>query len=194
MPVYAIRKVGTDRVKIGISTNVERRLRSLELAVGEKLELLHTVNCDNPYVVERELHKMYKGRKTLGEWFAFADRETPLLFVEMNFVAAKSQQAIESSEAKAEDESGWLREAFVEAFVASGLTPRQLAKQLNMPVGYIRSVIEGPQPLTPKRIARLARALGIEVVASPEPSIFPPVSRVLPTNAAFPTLDEFWDG
>jgi excisionase family DNA binding protein len=65
--VYFIRR--GDFVKIGKAGNVEKRLRALQAANPEPLELLATVYDDNGHALERELHRKFAALRTTGEWF-----------------------------------------------------------------------------------------------------------------------------
>lgn len=65
--VYAIRRADTREVKIGISTNPIRRLRDLQSAHGERLELLLTF--PGGVHTEYELHERFSAHRKRGEWF-----------------------------------------------------------------------------------------------------------------------------
>lgn len=58
---------GRGHIKIGISTNPEARLLSLQTASPSRLQLLHTVlGTDED---ERYLHSVFDDERVAGEWF-----------------------------------------------------------------------------------------------------------------------------
>lgn len=71
--MYIIRESGTSYVKVGISNDVERRLRTLQTANPHKLQLLYTFQA-SPGIIksyEKKIHKELKkmDRHVHGEWF-----------------------------------------------------------------------------------------------------------------------------
>ena len=71
--MYVIREKGTSYVKVGITNNVERRLRTLQTANPHDLELVYFFNGPPRTIkgYERIIHKKLKamGRHIRGEWF-----------------------------------------------------------------------------------------------------------------------------
>lgn len=62
--------------KIGITSKPpERRLRQLQTGTPYPLSLVASVRCAHPARLERELHAMFPGRNTSGEWFALTPLE-----------------------------------------------------------------------------------------------------------------------
>ena len=71
--MYVIREAGTSYVKIGITNNLERRLRTLQTANPHTLEMVYKFN-GTPSTIkgyESIIHKKLKsmGRHIRGEWF-----------------------------------------------------------------------------------------------------------------------------
>ena len=64
--VYFIQR-GSGPIKIGISSNVEGRLRTLQIGSAESLTLLRTEPGGRAR--ERRLHAMFGGDRMEGEWF-----------------------------------------------------------------------------------------------------------------------------
>lgn len=62
---YIIRKQGTCEVKIGKSTQVEKRIRTLKTQSGANLEVLAVIPKD----IEAMLHRQFCELRTVGEWF-----------------------------------------------------------------------------------------------------------------------------
>lgn len=71
------------QVKIGISTDVPNRLRTLALSSGRELSLLTTYspNIVKYSTMERLLHDHYAAHRTLGEWFKMEVTEDDFLKV-----------------------------------------------------------------------------------------------------------------
>lgn len=67
--VYFIRNDDTGTVKIGHSSNVDRRVTALSSAVGCKLTLLRTVGGGQ--IAEQWYHKRFSDLRIKGEWFTF---------------------------------------------------------------------------------------------------------------------------
>lgn len=67
---------GLALVKIGFSTDVERRLRELQTASAQPLKLL---NCTiGTQAIERFIHGVLKDRHVRGEWFRIYDDDISL--------------------------------------------------------------------------------------------------------------------
>lgn len=65
--IYAIEAVGSDLVKLGVSTNPASRLRQLQAANGTALRLV--ASRPGGYTEERALHERFASYRTNGEWF-----------------------------------------------------------------------------------------------------------------------------
>jgi hypothetical protein len=64
--IYII-KNKNNQIKIGYSKNPFKRLKQLQTANSEKLELLAFFYANK--VIEKRLHKMFYFDKKMGEWF-----------------------------------------------------------------------------------------------------------------------------
>src|SRR5262245_9911338 len=69
--VYAIHAVGTTRVKIGFTTDLEKRLTMLQIGSPFPLELIFKMPGD--MTAERKLHRHFQSRCVFGEWFEFTN-------------------------------------------------------------------------------------------------------------------------
>lgn len=72
--VYVIKNTLNDLYKIGITTNLKNRIRSLTTQSGCELMVvlyieLHYDYDESPSTIEKELHTYFKNKRTLGEWF-----------------------------------------------------------------------------------------------------------------------------
>jgi len=55
--------------KIGASTQVDNRVKQLATLPPFDIELLHTIQTDDMYKLESELHERYADKRKNGEWF-----------------------------------------------------------------------------------------------------------------------------
>jgi len=69
--VYFVEAVGTNRIKIGITTNLSRRFYSLETDSPYKLNLIYAFPGYRNK--EKEIHEKFKHLCVKGEWFKYAD-------------------------------------------------------------------------------------------------------------------------
>jgi len=68
--LYLIYNSRSDLTKIGISTDVSKRVRSLEQSVGESLYLIaESSDVVHPKFWEDFLHRQFIEKRRLGEWF-----------------------------------------------------------------------------------------------------------------------------
>jgi hypothetical protein len=66
--VYIIKS--DDCVKIGISTDVAKRIRSIRTQSGRNIDRVFvSESCSNYYSVEAKLHRHFKDKRLHGEWF-----------------------------------------------------------------------------------------------------------------------------
>lgn len=67
MALYVIRQPASGLVKVGVTDNLEERLRSLQHDTGQQLEVLATYDIRD---METHCHKLGASHRMLGEWFA----------------------------------------------------------------------------------------------------------------------------
>lgn len=65
--IYLI-KAG-DYYKIGMSSNVEKRVYSIQTEIPYEITQIHTFEADNPREAERFLHRIFRHKRINGEWF-----------------------------------------------------------------------------------------------------------------------------
>lgn len=70
--IYFI-KADNGLTKIGLSINLEERFRRLQADSPCVLTLLFTVNSDDAYTLEQDLHKQFAIYRRHGEWFFLSD-------------------------------------------------------------------------------------------------------------------------
>jgi hypothetical protein len=67
--VYIIGNVPNRLYKIGISTDVAKRLQTIQTGSPYPLTLIEVCECEDPRSVEKELHKICAQFRIQGEWF-----------------------------------------------------------------------------------------------------------------------------
>lgn len=72
--VYLIR-ADTGHYKIGRSNNVPKRMNLFAVKLPFKFDLIHYFPCQNMYQAEAELHRVFKDKRTNGEWFSLGTQE-----------------------------------------------------------------------------------------------------------------------
>lgn len=76
MPVYFVIERKSDAIKIGVATDIRRRLAQLQTGSPNKLKLMGWITPEDDYGTEKELHKRYKEKRVPGgggkEWFAIS--------------------------------------------------------------------------------------------------------------------------
>lgn len=77
MPVYFIAENENGdydnlRIKIGLSTNIEKRFRQLKTGSPYELKLMGWIECDDDRDFEKQLHLKYAASKSHLEWFTLS--------------------------------------------------------------------------------------------------------------------------
>lgn len=71
MYLYFIQAGDNGPIKIGVSSRVETRLRSLQTAHYEKLTCIKkTATKIDPYKIEKEIHRIFSRFRINGEWYS----------------------------------------------------------------------------------------------------------------------------
>jgi hypothetical protein len=65
--------------KIGVATNIKKRISSLQTSCPFKLSLLKTWQHDDALDLERLLHKKYKSFRCSGEWFKLSAKHIQVI-------------------------------------------------------------------------------------------------------------------
>lgn len=81
--IYVI-GAGDGVYKVGLATNVEKRLRGLQTANPQKLFVFHRYPTTAPFRMEGLIHDLLKDHLVLGEWFRcdLADIEEAIILAE----------------------------------------------------------------------------------------------------------------
>jgi predicted GIY-YIG superfamily endonuclease len=64
-----------DFYKIGIATDVQKRISGMQTGSPYPIVLVASVEVDNPLALERELHAAYEHRHHKREWFALTEED-----------------------------------------------------------------------------------------------------------------------
>ncbi|MFS0688961.1 GIY-YIG nuclease family protein [Sporosarcina sp. 179-K 8C2 HS] len=73
--IYFIREAQTGLVKIGRSTDVERRVQSLQISTPFDLEVVFKFYSDDYYLLETNCHNFFKSKKVRGEWYRLSEKD-----------------------------------------------------------------------------------------------------------------------
>lgn len=79
--LYVLKNLETNLVKIGVTSNITRRMNELQNSSGCHLVLMYlSPELDKAYELESKLHEFFSAARGLGEWFRVdADRVITLL-------------------------------------------------------------------------------------------------------------------
>lgn len=75
MPVYFVSDNSRDQIKIGRSTDVRRRVKTLQTGNPSTLKLMGWIEAVNDALLESALHGQYKDLRGIGEWFSIGPTE-----------------------------------------------------------------------------------------------------------------------
>lgn len=70
--VYLLQPVGHNVYKIGCSTDVERRMKTLQRRRGYKLQCIARIWSGNHTQLEQWIHRKFKHYRLDGEWYALS--------------------------------------------------------------------------------------------------------------------------
>ena len=90
-PAYVYFITDGEYVKIGVTSNLEKRLESLQTGNPKKLTVLYAFYTEWPYTVESKLHKKYADKHVFQEWYDIID-DFPIL--KRNYLTLKDMELI----------------------------------------------------------------------------------------------------
>ena len=70
--VYVLEAVGTDRFKIGWSTDIEKRINSIKTGCPYPTKLVCVIVSED-CKIERQIHELFSDCRVHGEWFVIED-------------------------------------------------------------------------------------------------------------------------
>jgi len=71
--VYLLK--GERYYKIGLSSNVNRRMEEISPRLPFETELICTIATEDMHGLEAQLHELYAGKRANGEWFKLSDED-----------------------------------------------------------------------------------------------------------------------
>ena len=73
--VYLIHNKKDGLVKIGQTSDFDRRFVEIQAGTEDKLEVVHIIKTPIPPAIESSLHKRYAHKRVHGEWFSLTDQD-----------------------------------------------------------------------------------------------------------------------
>ncbi len=73
--VYLLKHPTAGLYKIGRTVALGRRVDDVSKGVGGICEVVHLIDTDDAAKLEAELHRVYKGVRSAGEWFRLSDAD-----------------------------------------------------------------------------------------------------------------------
>jgi hypothetical protein len=71
--VYLLRENWKGLVRIGHTTNLNRRIGIMKTSMPMEYEVIHTIEHHNYKLIEKELHNRFREKRVLREWYALDD-------------------------------------------------------------------------------------------------------------------------
>lgn len=71
--IYLLHAAGTNRYKIGLTTDINRRIGQIGKQSPFPIKLVHSFRTDNCVKSEEELHRKYDSFRIHGEWFELTE-------------------------------------------------------------------------------------------------------------------------
>ena len=73
--VYIIKNIENGLFKIGYSTNPKNRISSIKTSTGAEIDEIEVAEVVNGRSVEKHLHRLFKNKRKLGEWFKLSKND-----------------------------------------------------------------------------------------------------------------------
>lgn len=141
-----------DKIKAGYSTNVKKRLRTIELSSGVKAKQIYSVEAGRP--VEKLLHANLENR-LLGEFFAFPFERAKEILDEIikNYVPPVLPSKGDGGETMS------IEQKLKMALAYSGTSQAELARRIGTTPSNLNQKVKR-NTLTNEELEQIARALG----------------------------------
>lgn len=72
--VYFVMADG-EKIKVGQTTNIDSRFKSLQTASPNQLEMIGYIPCEDCVDLEEEIHDYFLNQRTIGEWFDITQKD-----------------------------------------------------------------------------------------------------------------------
>lgn len=82
--VYLLKSKKDNIYKIGVTTNINKRLPQIATKLPFEIKLHHKIKCDKIYVLEKKLHNMFDDKRLNGEWFRLNKNDVKTIIEEGN--------------------------------------------------------------------------------------------------------------
>lgn len=129
--VYFIGNIEQKIVKIGVATNLKRRLSNLQ--IGNPYELIVLLKLEGGYTLEKEFHILFKQYRLCGEWFVLSDEI-------LSYISTYSIDPEEYHIKKHIHKEG-LHHKPIEELYKLGKSNIEIAKELDLDIGKVRHSI-----------------------------------------------------
>ena len=93
--VYSFYNPDSGLTKIGVSSDIDKRKRSLEYSSGSDLTLLYAVRCHEYLFLERLLHSYYSEYRKNGEWFRLPTQDSAHIEDIFTFIIVQNELFVE---------------------------------------------------------------------------------------------------
>lgn len=161
--VYLIR--AAQFYKIGITSDVKKRLRAIQTGCPIQCEYIGYIPTHEPEILEKDLHRKFQQFKTSGEWFDLGDDHIRSLVVDFNLKYITNPLSITSSETLRTSNSDALKESrnisadvndailfFESVYPKKGLTDMGLSELRKVIIKYgIKSTLAAMKHLSAKK-------------------------------------------
>lgn len=73
--IYVVRSGTSNLYKIGRTTNLKKRLQTLQTSCAVSLNVVKTLCCSDAIALEKSAHTKFSHYRKIGEWFALNDEQ-----------------------------------------------------------------------------------------------------------------------
>lgn len=147
--------------KIGRSLDATKRLDGLQTGSPVRLSLVHTIETSHSGWLEKYLHKKYKGRLELREWYRLTDEDVAAIkALSQDDLERLWEQFGEEPKLATKCSQSAIGQRLVSVRENAGMSSAQLARKAGVSLQMLRKIETGAQA-DPRVsvLARLAKAL-----------------------------------
>lgn len=155
LQVYLIRLGDTDYFKVGMTSDINGRLASLQTATPFALHLITVAQHDNAYTVERDMHEALKSCHVRNEWFQCDQEYIVRVFAAMSAMAV-IDQGLDIPELEQEqppaDEVPVAKDKVIAFMLRQGCSYRQIERDMGVShqtISQVSRLLRSSQAETP---------------------------------------------